>query len=93
MRSAPLPTGKLPQVSSIRGSGPAGWKTQTVLREIVDQRPRADRRRYGSIAAVDDTRQPQDFATAGLAHGLHTGMAAWPDGPQLFAHFRDCPSR
>ena len=62
---------------------------ETVLREIVDSARTLTGARYGLIATVDDAGQPQDFVTAGLASGQHAVMAAWSDGPRLFAHFRD----
>jgi len=62
---------------------------ETVLREIVDSARALTGARYGLITTVDDAGQPQDFVTAGLASGVHAVMAAWSDGPRLFAHFRD----
>ena len=62
---------------------------ETVLREIVDSARALTGARYGLIATVDDAGRPQDFVTAGLASGVHAVMAAWADGPRLFAHFRD----
>ncbi len=64
---------------------------ETVLREIVDSARALTGARYGMITTVDDAGQPQDFVTAGLASGVHAVMAAWSDGPRLFAHFRDLP--
>ena len=67
----------------------ASLDLETVLREIVDSARALTGARYGMIATVDDAGQAQDFVTAGLAPGIHTEMLAWPDGPRLFAHFRD----
>ena len=67
----------------------ASLDLETVLREIVDSARALAGARYGLIATVDDAGQPQDFVTAGLASGVHAVMAAWADGPRLFAHFRD----
>ena len=67
----------------------ASLDLETVLREIVDSARALTGARYGLITTVDDAGRPQDFVTAGLASGVHAVMAAWPDGPRLFAHFRD----
>ena len=69
----------------------ASLDLETVLREIVDSARALTGARYGLITTVDDAGQPQDFVTAGLASGVHAVMAAWADGPRLFAHFRDLP--
>ena len=67
----------------------ASLDLETVLREIVDSARALTGARYGAIATVDDTGQPHDFVTAGLTADQHTELAAWPDGPRLFAHFRN----
>ena len=67
----------------------ASLDLETVLREIVDSARTLTGARYGLITTVNDAGQPQDFVTAGLASGVHAVMAAWADGPRLFAHFRD----
>ncbi len=69
----------------------ASLDLETVLREIVDSARALTGSRYGLIATVDDAGQPQDFVSAGLTPGEHAEMVAWPDGPRLFAHFRDLP--
>jgi len=69
----------------------ASLDLQTVLREIVDSARALTGARLGLIATVDEAGRPQDFVTAGLAPGQDAAMAAWPDGPRLFAHFRDLP--
>ena len=61
----------------------------TVLQEVIDGARALTGARYGVIVTVDHTGEPQDFVTTGLAPGQHTEMAVWPDGPRLFAHFRD----
>ena len=66
----------------------ASLDLDTVLREIVDSARALTGARYGVIATVDDAGEPQDFVTAGLTPGQHAEMAAWPDGPRLFEHFR-----
>ncbi|MXY23013.1 MAG: response regulator [Acidobacteria bacterium] len=67
----------------------ASLDLETVLREIVDNARALTGARYGVIATVDEAGQPQDFVTVGLAPGQHEKMAAWPDGPRLFEHFRN----
>ena len=69
----------------------ASLDLETVLREIVDNARALTGARYGVIATVDDAGQPQDFVSAGFTPGEHAQMVAWPDGPRLFAHFRDLP--
>ena len=65
---------------------------ETVLREIVDSARGLTGARYGMIATVDGAGQPQNFVTAGLEPGYHAELASWPDGPRLFAHFRNLPA-
>ena len=67
----------------------ASLDVETVLREIVDSACTLTGARYGLVVIVDDAGQPQDFVTAGLEPGQHEVMAAWPDGPRLYEHFRD----
>ena len=67
----------------------ASLDLETVLREIVDSARALTGARYGLIVTVDDAGQPRDFVTAGLTPDVPPKMAEWPDGPRLFAHFRD----
>ena len=69
----------------------ASLDLETGLREIVGSAREQTGARFGVITTIDDAGQPQDFVTAGLAADEHLGMAAWPDGPRLLAHFRDLP--
>ena len=69
----------------------ASLDLETVLREIVDSARALTGARLGLIVTVDAAGQPQDFVSAGLPPGYHTELAAWPDGPRLFAHFRNLP--
>ena len=69
----------------------ASLDLETVLREIVDSARALTGARVGVIATVDDAGQPQDFVPSGLAPGYHAELAAWADGPRLFAHFRNLP--
>ena len=61
----------------------------TVLQEIVDSARALTGARYGVIATVDEAGQVQDFVTTGFTPEEHRQLAAWPDGPRLFEHFRD----
>ena len=63
----------------------------TVLREVVESARSLTRSRIGAIVTVDDSRQIQDFVTSGVTPEEKQGMANWPDGPRLFAHFLDLP--
>ena len=47
--------------------------------------------RYGVIATVDDSGQIQDVVSAGFTPEEDRSLEDWPDGLQLFAHFRDLP--
>ena len=67
----------------------ASLDLETVLREIVGSACALTGARLGLIVTVDDARRPQEFVSAGLPPGYHAEMAAWPDGPRLFEHFRN----
>ncbi len=69
----------------------ASLDIETVLREIVDSARVLTGARLGLIVTVDAAGQPQDFVSAGLSPRYHAEMAAWPDGPRLFEHFRNLP--
>ena len=45
--------------------------------------------RYGVVTTVDEAGQVQDFVSSGFTPEEHRQLAAWPDGPRLFEHFRD----
>ena len=63
----------------------------TVLREVVASARALTGARYGVITTIDKAGQVQDFVTSGLTPDEHRQLAAWPDGPRLFEHFRDLP--
>ncbi len=69
----------------------ASLDVDTVLQEIVDSARALTGARYGALATVDDTGQPQDFVTSGLTPDEKRKQMQWPDGPRLFAHLRDLP--
>ena len=60
-----------------------------VLQEVVDSARLLTGARYGVIATVDDAGQIDEFVTSGFTPAEQAQMAAWEDGPRLFAHFRD----
>ena len=61
----------------------------TVLQEVVDSARALTGARYGVIATLDGTGRIDAFVTSGFTAEEHGRMAAWEDGPRLFAHFRD----
>ena len=60
-----------------------------MLREVVDSARALAGARYGIITTVDERGETRDFVTSGFTPGEHSRLAAWPDGPRLFAHFRN----
>ena len=64
---------------------------ETVLQEVVDSARALTGARYGLIVTVDRAARVEEFVTSGLAPGEKERMTDWPDGPRLFAHFRDLP--
>ena len=63
----------------------------TVLQEAADSARALTGMRYCLIVAVDEAGEAREFVTSGLTPDEHREMAAWPDGPKLFAHLRDLP--
>ena len=61
----------------------------TVLREVVDSARELTGARYGIITTIDERGEVRDFVTSGFTPEEPSRFAAWPDGPRLFAHFRD----
>ena len=64
----------------------------TVLQEVVDSGRALTGARYGMIATVDEGGRIQEFVTSGFTQEEQDQMAAWPDGPRLFEHFRGLAS-
>ncbi len=69
----------------------ASLDLDTVLREIVEGAQALTGAHYGMITTVDDSGQVEDFVSSGLTPEQHRQIAAWPDGPRLFEHFRNPP--
>ena len=63
----------------------------TVLQEAADSARTLTRARYSLIVTIDETGEAREFVTSGLTPGEHRELAAWPDGPRLFAYLRDLP--
>ena len=61
----------------------------TVLQEVVDSARTLTGARYGIITTVDDSGHVREFVTSGFTQEEKAQMAAWPDGPRLFEHFRN----
>ena len=61
----------------------------TVLQEVVDSARALTGALYGVIVTVDGTGHIEEFVTSGFTADEKAQMAAWSDGPRLFAHFRD----
>ncbi len=66
----------------------ASLDLNTVLQEIVDSARALIGARYGAIVTTGEDGQVQDFVTSGITPEEHRQLAAWPDGPRLFEHFR-----
>ncbi|MDE2752387.1 MAG: GAF domain-containing protein, partial [Gemmatimonadota bacterium] len=62
---------------------------ETVLQEVVDSARALTGARFGLIVTVDGTARVEDFVSSGFTPAEKSEMMAWPDGPRLFAHFRD----
>ena len=61
----------------------------TVLQEVADGARTLTGARYGIITTVGEGGEARDFVTSGFTAEEHWGLAAWPDGPRLFEHFRN----
>ena len=66
----------------------ASLDLDTVLKEVVDSARALTGARYGVIATVDGAGDIEEFVTSGFAPAEEAELVAWPDGPQLFEHFR-----
>ncbi len=67
----------------------ASLDLDTVLREVADSARALTRARLGAIVTIDDAGRVEEFVTSGFTPDEKDEMAGWPDGPQLFTHFRD----
>ena len=64
---------------------------ETVLREVVDSARALSGARYGLIATLDASGQSQDIVSSGFTPEEHRQLVEWPEGLQLFEHFRALP--
>ena len=62
-----------------------------VLREVVESARALTGARYGVIATIGDSGQPQDFVISGFTPDEQRSLLEWADAPRLFEHFRDLP--
>ena len=62
-----------------------------VLQEIIDSARTLTASRYGVITTIDEAGQVQEFVSSGFTAEEHAEFVAWPDGPRLWAHFRNSP--
>ena len=69
----------------------ASLDLDTVLSEILESARALTGARYGVITTIGEAGQPGDFTSSGITAEEHRRLAEWPDGPGLFAHFRDLP--
>ena len=63
----------------------------TVLQEVVDSARVLTGSRYGVITTIDRAGEVREFVSSGFSAEEHDAFTAWPDGPRLWAHFRDLP--
>ena len=70
----------------------ASLDVETVLREVVESARELTDARYGVIATVDEAGLPQEFVISGVSADEAQGLAAWPEAPRLFEHFRGLQS-
>ena len=69
----------------------ASLDVTTVLQEAVDSARALTGARYGFITTIDETGTVQEIVSSGFTPEEHRQLTEWPDGPKLFAHFRDLP--
>ena len=67
----------------------ASLDLETVLNEVVESARALTGARYGAVATIDKAGAPEDFVTSGLTEEEHRRLVEWPEGPRLFAYFRD----
>ena len=67
----------------------ASLDLNTVLREVIESARALTGARLGLIVTVNDAGQTEEYVTSGFTRDEEEEMAAWPDGPKLFDHFRD----
>ena len=69
----------------------ASLDVTTVLQEAADSARALNAARYGIITTIDEAGEVREFVTSGFTPEEQQQFVDWPDGPKLFAHFRDLP--
>ena len=69
----------------------ASLDVTTVLQEAADSARALTAARYGIITTIDEAGEVREFVTSGFTPDEQRQFVDWPDGPKLFAHFRDLP--
>ena len=69
----------------------ASLDVTTVLQEAADSACALTAARYGIITTIDEAGEVREFVTSGFTPDEQRQFVDWPDGPKLFAHFRDLP--
>ncbi len=69
----------------------ASLDVTTVLQEAVDSARALTGARYGLITTVDDSGTVMELVSSGFTKEELQQLTEWPDGPKLYAHFRDLP--
>ena len=82
---------RISRLAAALGRISASLDLDTVLREVIDNARALTGAHHGIIATVDDAGEPDDFTTSGITAAEHRRLMECPDGPRLFAHFRDLP--
>ena len=90
-RENPAPRNRASRLSAAILRISASLDPDTVLTEIVESARALTRARYGAIATIDDSGQPQDSFISGLTPEEQQKILDWPDGPRVFEHFRELP--
>ena len=62
-----------------------------MLQEAVDSARELTAAGYGIITTIDEAGEVREFVTSGFTPDEKRQFVDWPDGPKLFAHFRDLP--
>ena len=69
----------------------ASLDVTTVLQEAADSARALTAARYGIITTIDEAGEVREFVTSGFTPEEKQEFVDWPDGPKLFAYFRDLP--
>ena len=67
----------------------ASLDMETVLREATHSARALTGARYGLIATVDESGEPEHFVTSGLTDDEVQVLRSWPDAHRFFAHLRE----